>query len=202
MKIYYLTDTPTEIACVGGDFTSSWGFSSFQTSIRMPVSHNTHEIVWSGDVPGEGKPNLIERSAEEILATETRRKKRQATADKLDQIDVESAKRVQDGQLFQHDGRNYYIDRDSFYIIFMGLSQAPDGYTRKWKTADKGDDGINNIYVDLDVAGIRGMLWACVVHCISVWDKADAKKKEVKVLCLDDTKTVSDIENYDHTTGW
>lgn len=202
MKIFYLLASPTEIACVGGELTTSKEFGFFIHKTDGTVSSITHRIAWSGSAPGDGEPNVIRRSNAEILAAAVKIAKREALAVKLDQIDIERNTRVRDGELFEHDGHNYHIDRDTFFTIFMGISKAPDAYSRIWKTADIGADGINNIYVTMDKAAIQGMLMSYVTHFISVWDIGDAKKQELKTIALDDTKTAQDIENYDHTSGW
>lgn len=101
-------------------------------------------------------------------------------ASKLSEVDAALAA-LQNGT-FEHNGHNYYLDPLTITGQTVGVSLLPDGYTRTWKTADKDADGVSNIYVPLDKAGILAMAAACMAAYSANWDRADAVKKEIKAL--------------------
>lgn len=104
----------------------------------------------------------------------------EALKSKLAEVDAALAA-LQAGT-FAHDGHNYYIDP----VIITGqtvvVSLLPDSYTRVWKTADKAADGVSNIYVTLDKAGILAIAASCMAAWGDNWDRADAVKKEIKAI--------------------
>ena len=105
----------------------------------------------------------------------------EALKSKLAEVDAALAA-LQAGT-FAHDGHNYYIDPVIITGQTVGVSLLPaDSYTRVWKTADKAADGVSNIYVTLDKAGILAMAAACMAAWGDNWDRADAVKKEIKAI--------------------
>lgn len=105
----------------------------------------------------------------------------EALKSKLAEVDASLAA-LQAGT-FAHDGHNYYIDPVIITGQTVGVSLLPaDSYTRVWKTADKAADGVSNIYVTLDKAGIIAMAAACMAAWGDNWDRADAVKKEIKAI--------------------
>lgn len=99
---------------------------------------------------------------------------------KLSEVDAALAA-LQNGT-FEHNGHNYYLDTLTIIGQTVGVSLLPDGYTRTWKTADKDVDGVSNIYVTLDKAGVLAIAAACMAAYSANWDRADAVKKEIKAL--------------------
>lgn len=99
---------------------------------------------------------------------------------KLSEVDAALAA-LQNGT-FEYNGHRYYLDPLTITGQTVGVSLLPDGYTCTWKTADKDADGVSNIYVTLDKAGILAMAAACMAAYRANWDRTDAVKKEIKAL--------------------
>ena len=104
----------------------------------------------------------------------------EALKSKLAEVDAALAA-LQSGT-FAYLGHNYYIDPVIITGQTVGVSLLPGSYTRVWKTADKAADGVSNIYVTLDKAGILAMAAACMAAWGDNWDRADAVKKEIKAI--------------------
>jgi hypothetical protein len=74
--------------------------------------------------------------------------------------------------------------------VFSASSLLPDTWSMSWKTADK-PDGINNVYVTLDKAGIAGLAMAALERKSGVWAAGDELKKAVKGIA-----TVTGVEAF------
>lgn len=94
--------------------------------------------------------------------------------DEVDRLVAEAQARP-----FSHDGHLYYSDRTSIQGMLDALDLLPADYTRQWKTAEK-PDGLNNVYVELDVAGIKALAKTYFDHYISLRDQGEQLKLQLK----------------------
>lgn len=85
---------------------------------------------------------------------------------------------------FEFNGHNYYPDTEFIQGIFSALSILPANYTEVWKTADKAANGVDNIYVTLDKAGIAGLAVAYLSFRKKIWAEGEEKKKLLKAQYL------------------
>lgn len=195
--IYYELDTPTVIACIGGVFSSENKFASFEWDCAGRMSHITHEISWSGNEPGDGDPTVIPTYALKALAESIRIAKEEALMFRLDEVDVQTNALLVDSEtnLFEYKGNSFYQDEKILLLGFVSATIDPD-ITMQWKTADKTNNGVDNIYVTLDAAGIFGLVAAYIAHVRGIWNSGDAEKKALKAIYSDNNTNAVDIDNY------
>jgi hypothetical protein len=98
---------------------------------------------------------------------------------KLGEIDM--AVVAESNQPFLHNGHHYYLDIEYIQGVYSALPLLPDNWSQQWKTADK-PDGINNVYVAVDKAGVQALALAALQRKTSVWQRGDDLKKAVKLL--------------------
>ena len=200
-NIYYAYSNPEKIVCVGDTYESDEPFGSFKYNAAVSVT--THKIIWS-----DNTPTITQRSVDDLAAEQLELAKSAALYFKLDEIDTKCNSLLSDGNLFVYGDYHYHIDRDSFtaahlIIDLIDWGSYPADFTISWKTGDKNEvDLVNNIYTTLDQDGLKGLLAAFATHSLKVWGIGDTHKKAVKLLRLQSTSTATDIENYDHTSGW
>lgn len=80
---------------------------------------------------------------------------------------------------FEYKGHQYYPDFDSIIGIVL-MSMINPTLTIRWKTADKLEDGITNIYVELTASEVIEMGTTYFQHRSLIWETGDIKKKKVK----------------------
>ncbi len=126
--------------------------------------------------------------------------KEQAFEDKLAEIDTQcNSNQHRD---FVFNAVNFYADERSISAHFMTLSQLPSGYITTWKSSDKEADGVNNIYVDMDVDTFGAFSMAFKLRQKALWDYGDSMKVSLKTSYLDANTTADDIRAFDATIGW
>lgn len=101
----------------------------------------------------------------------------------LAQIDNEVLTAQQ--QPFLFNGHNYYPDTEFILGMFSSLPLRPDNYTKEWKTADKLEDGITNIYVVLDKTGITMLAATYAEFREQLWDAGETRKRSLKAKYLE-----------------
>lgn len=85
-----------------------------------------------------------------------------------------------DGLPFEYNGHTYYPDTEFIQGIFSVLPLMPSNYTETWKTAEKEADGISNVYVQLDKAGITGLALAYLQFKKGNWAAGEMQKQALK----------------------
>jgi len=81
---------------------------------------------------------------------------------------------------FTFGSNTFYPDTEFIQGMFSVLPYLPSNYTERWKTADKEEDGVNNIYVTLDKAGIQGLALAYLQFKKTNWSVGESKKQVLK----------------------
>jgi hypothetical protein len=81
---------------------------------------------------------------------------------------------------FLYDGHMYYPDADSLNALITTMPYKPEDFTMDWKTADLEADGISNIYVLLDKAGIIALGMTLELRQGTLWATGDAQKIALK----------------------
>lgn len=89
---------------------------------------------------------------------------------------------------FKFNGHNYYPDTEFIQGVFSALPLLPSDFTEVWKTADKAENGVDNIYVTLDKQGITGLAMAYLSFKKSVWSDGEKRKIELKTSYLANNK--------------
>lgn len=89
-------------------------------------------------------------------------------------------------QPFPFNGHLFYPDTEFIQGVFSALNVLPANYQETWKTADKEADGVTNIYVTLDKAGIAGLAVAYLQFKKTTWSAGEEKKKLLKAAYLGD----------------
>lgn len=103
---------------------------------------------------------------------------------KLKRVDRAVAEERDNGT-FSLDGNNFYIDLVTIPGMFMALPYLPSSYTVEWKTADKEQNGIDNVYITVNPAKISAMYLAQMAAILAIWKEGDKKKKEIKKAARD-----------------
>ena len=81
---------------------------------------------------------------------------------------------------FLYDTHMYYPDADSLNALITTIPYKPEDFTMNWKTADLEADGISNIYVLLDKAGIIALGMTLELRQGTLWAQGDAQKIALK----------------------
>lgn len=81
---------------------------------------------------------------------------------------------------FEVNGRNFYLDLVTIPGIYMALPLLPSDFRMLWKTADKGPNGIDNVYIQVNAEDIKGMYLAQMSALVAIWTEGEAKKKQLK----------------------
>ena len=145
------------------DFYFECEVSNFKESYRYGLS-------WSG-----GTPSLVF-----IKDTESELNLERGLA----QIDLEVQEA--DKQPFTFNGHIFYPDTEFIQGVFSVLPLLPTGYTENWKTAEKDTDGVNNVYVTLDKAGIQGLALAYLQFKKNNWLSGELQKQALKDAFLEE----------------
>lgn len=108
-----------------------------------------------------------------------------AAAEKLRKLEedisaVDSGVKEADKQPFGYNGHTYYPDTEFIQGMFSMLPYLPSDYTETWKTAEKEADGITNVYVVLDKAGIAGLASAYLQFKKNNWVVGETQKAALK----------------------
>lgn len=121
-------------------------------------------------------------------------KKSSAFKNKLSEIDSEVKSKA--SSPFTWNGNTWYPDVETIQGLYSVLPLLPEDYTEVWKTADLDQDGINNVYVTLDKAGVTSLALSLLTHKKSWWAAGEQKKLALKSLMADPATTLEDINAF------
>lgn len=168
-----------------GIFTT---FDGINTVGREPI-HQTLESIISSVAA------LIARKANPIYGLGATESRAVALSRKLAEIDIAVLQHV--GTTFPYMGHNFYVDVEFIQGVYTALPVLPEDYTETWKTSDVQEDGITNIYVTLDKAGITGLAIALLQHKKTWWDAGEQQKQVVKSMAANQSVTPEEILAYE-----
>jgi hypothetical protein len=103
------------------------------------------------------------------------------TALEIKLAEIDAAVTAELRRPFVYLDNTWYLDIEYIQGVFSASSLLPDTWSMSWKTADK-PDGINNVYVILDKAGVAGLAMAALQRKSGVWAAGDELKKTVKAM--------------------
>ena len=167
--------------------------------LGFTVAEVADAIQFSGYTPRQlewyqGKPDRYELvdgryvQVEGWVARYAKERLVEALEKKLGEIDAAVATELR--QPFLHNGHHYYLDIEYIQGVYSALPLLPANWSQQWKTADK-PDGIHNVYVTMDKAGIQALAMAALQRKVSVWERGDEVKKAAKLLA-----TAEQVESF------
>lgn len=104
----------------------------------------------------------------------------QSIEKKLSQIDKQFDLKLT--ETFSFKGNNYYPDVETILAYFTVLPYLPDDLIITWKTADKKNNSLENIYVNLTKSEFKELALTLFQRNSNVWYQKDAKKQIVKTI--------------------
>jgi len=138
------------------------------------------ELVWGMASEYYTAPTgtLVPMSAEDKETYDTQKDKDAKLVADLTAVDISVAEARAEN--FEYSGHMYYPDADSLNALITTMPYKPEDFSMNWKTADLEADGISNIYVLLDKAGIIELGMTLELRQGTLWAQGDAQKKALK----------------------